>query len=75
MKMAAAGRPIRAVLEERGIQSKWLAKQLGLSRPYLSQIIGGTRKAPPLFYERVAGILNVPIDRVRPEQQREQGAA
>ena len=62
-------RLIRVVLADRGIKVGWLAKQLGLSQPYTSQIIDGTRRAPLNFYERVAGLLNVPIDRVRPAEE------
>lgn len=37
------GMQVRLVLLKRGIKQNWLAKQLGISQAYLSDIIAGKR--------------------------------
>lgn len=73
--MQGKPRPIKEVCIERGLKITWLANQLGMTQPKLSHIILGTRAAPPNFFERVAGILNVPLERVLPPPEKKDEVA
>ena len=61
-----AEHPVIALLEARGTRQQWLAHKLGMKESTLSRYLGGSRPAPEGFYERIADVLHVPVDFVRP---------
>jgi len=65
--------PIRRVLAQQGRRFEWLAKQLGISANYLHRILlppghPDARSTPPWFYARVAVLLGVPEEMLRPTE-------
>ena len=62
--------PLGIYLDDRGISQWWVAKQLGVTRAYVSYLAGGKRKITPelayrlglLFSVDVATFQEVPID-------------
>lgn len=66
--MRRANRNVAKVLEEQGRSLKWLCAQLGMERTRVSHILMGYQRyrVPAAFYERISGILAVPVARVLP---------
>jgi DNA-binding XRE family transcriptional regulator len=54
--------PIRVWREYRGVTPHALAKEVGISAPYLSQIETGKREGTVKLMRRIADVLNVQID-------------
>jgi hypothetical protein len=61
--------PLRQVCEAKGLKYGWIAKQLGISQGYFNHIEAGRRPAPPWYYERLARVLQVPVEMIRPEPE------
>src|SRR5258708_4884579 len=53
-------RPVFTTLEQQGRKRAWLAAQLHLGRPTLSQYERGKRRVPPDFIERASQLLGIP---------------
>jgi len=52
---------IKEVLKEKAITGVWLASQVGITRPNMSNIVSGKSKPSLETLERIASALNVPI--------------
>lgn len=52
---------IKEVREQRGLQQKELANQVGLSAPYLHDLENNRRGAKPETLQRIADALGVPV--------------
>jgi len=52
---------IKEVLKEKGLTGVWLASQVGITRPNMSNIISGKSKPSLDTLERIASALNLPI--------------
>ena len=52
---------IKEVLKEKGLTGVWLASQVGITRPNMSNIVSGKSKPSLDTLERIASALNVPI--------------
>ena len=66
MPAAKLDTPIKQWCARKGIKFNWLARQMGLDRSYMAHIESGDRRPPPLYYERAAGLLGIPVDELRP---------
>lgn len=61
---------MKAICREQGRQLQWLARELEIKPADLSHIIAGRREPhDPLFYERMAAILRVPVADVKPQPE------
>ena len=54
--------PIRVWREYRGLTQQQVAKEAGISKPYLSQLESGQRKGTTEVLQAVAKVLNVSLD-------------
>jgi hypothetical protein len=64
--------PLKRLCDERGLKYMWLARQLGVThRASFDQMLNGTRRTPPFFYEKAAALLNVPLSAVLPDEEPE----
>jgi DNA-binding XRE family transcriptional regulator len=54
--------PVRLWREHRGLTQQELAKRIGTSKPYLSQIENGKRKGTVETLKAIARALDVPLD-------------
>jgi len=61
--------PLARLLNRRGIRHTWLAEQLGVSKWIVHRVLTGKQSATDAWYERVADILGVPVDQIRPEEK------
>ena len=52
---------IRALRLHKGLTGNYMAKRLGISRPFYTQIEGGKRRLTVEKLEKIAGALGVPI--------------
>ena len=52
---------IKEVLKEKGITAVWLASQIGITQPNMSNIVSGKSKPSLDTLERIAVALDVPI--------------
>lgn len=53
---------IREVLNERGIKAKWLAEQVGVSSPALSNYLKNRRQPDAAVLARIAKALDLTVD-------------
>jgi DNA-binding XRE family transcriptional regulator len=60
---------VKRILADQGRTGAWLARQLGMHRITFEHIERGHYPAPDLYYERIAGILNVSVGAVKPEPE------
>ena len=60
---------VKRILDERGIRYIWLANKLGITGAQFTHYEAGHYAKPPQYYERIAAILDVPIEDVRPEAE------
>ena len=58
--------PMRAWREHRGLTLQALADAAGVSKPYVSQIEGGTRAGTAATLKKLAKALRVPLDALQP---------
>jgi len=59
---------VEAILAARGSSKRWLAKQLGMHDTQLNKYLSGALPAPGGLYDRIARILQVPEDLLKPEE-------
>jgi transcriptional regulator with XRE-family HTH domain len=59
---------VKRICDSRGIRYGWVATQIGVSFPQFTHIEAGNRKAPPGYYERIARVLQVPIELIIPDR-------
>lgn len=59
------GRAVRGYLTATGTSQKELAERMGMSRPYVSQVVTGVRKANPEWVNVVSQALNLPPAQAR----------
>ena len=52
---------IKEVLKEKGLTGVWLASQVGITRPNMSNMVSGKSKPSLDTLERIASALNVPV--------------
>lgn len=52
---------VRYALRKAGLTQAELARQLGKSQGHVSEILSGTRNAPPALLARLAEVLNCPV--------------
>jgi transcriptional regulator with XRE-family HTH domain len=52
---------IREILKEKELTGVWLALQVGITRPNMSNIVSGKSKPSLDTLERIASALNVPV--------------
>ena len=52
---------IKEVLKEKGLTGVWLASQVGITRPNMSNIVSGKSKPSLDTLERITSALNVPV--------------
>ena len=57
------------ILRERGLKQTWLAEQLGISQPYLHDLLMGRRGSESLkdWAPRIAEVVGVPVDELFPD--------
>jgi DNA-binding XRE family transcriptional regulator len=65
-RLIARENPIKLWREHRALTASALAQQLGISRPYLSQLEAGKRQASLAVLRRLAAALGVDIDDLVP---------
>lgn len=65
---------VEAILGTRGSTKRWLAKQLGMHDTQLNKYLSGALPAPDGLYERIARVLQVPVDFVAPEPKAQAAA-
>ena len=71
--------PIRQVARRQGRRLTWIAEQADISTNYLHRILTPPtdpdhRPAPEWFYSRIAEILGVPEESLRPEWEQRHAA-
>ena len=52
---------IKDILKEKGLTAVWLASQIGITQPNMSNIVSGKSKPYLDTLERIAAALNVPV--------------
>ena len=52
---------IKEVLKEKGFTAVWLASQIGITQPNMSNMVSGKTKPSLDTLEKIAAALNVPI--------------
>jgi len=52
---------IKQILKDKGLTSIWLASQINITQPNMSNIVSGKAKPSLDTLERIASALNVPI--------------
>ncbi len=57
---------IKDFCDARGMSITWLAQQIELSPSHVQHIEAGRRKPPFWYYERVARILQIPVEAIEP---------
>ena len=60
--------PVDALLRARGSTKRWLADQLGIGQSALNRYLAGNRPAPEDLYQRIAVVLQVPVQFVLPPE-------
>ena len=68
--LAGVGDRVRELRARRGMTRKILAKDSGVSERYLAQLEAGQGNASLSILRRVAGALDVPLDRWSPTRRR-----
>jgi transcriptional regulator with XRE-family HTH domain len=66
MDVSSAPHPVEALLAARGTSKRWLAGKLKMHDTQLNKYLSGALPAPANLYERIADVLQVPVDFVRP---------
>jgi hypothetical protein len=66
--------PVRRIVFSQGRRLTWLATQLGISTNHLHRVLlppddPHSRTTPEWFYPRVAVLLGVPEDMLKPEER------
>lgn len=52
---------VRYALRKAGLTQAELARQVGKSQGHVSEILSGTRNAPPALIAKIAEVLNCPV--------------
>ena len=55
------GRTIKAIRQQTGLRASDVASAIGLSRPYYTQLEGGTRRLSAEHVRKIAKVLGVPV--------------
>lgn len=61
MVMTERQRLVREVLESRGHDQNWLAKKVGISTSYLSDILAGKKRGSAVVLDRIAEATGVEL--------------
>jgi len=60
---------IRAVLKDQERSQSWLARQLRMNDSLLAHYLAERRPSPPDLLPRIALVLGVPVDELRPDEE------
>ena len=51
-----------AFFKETGLTQQWVARQVGISQPYLSNILRGRRTGPAKLLFKLSRVMGVPVE-------------
>ncbi len=69
------GRTIKAIRQQTGLRASDVAEAIGLSRPYYTQLEGGTRRLSAEHVRKIARVLGVPVAELFAGEEKGRGKA